>query len=93
MARSADHALLRAVKKRDSYGRTLSEQRLMVEDAARAANMLTGRSISVSGGYGGLSAPDSACRDLLIILQTGAGGCVTLQRKLAYRLSGRGRCT
>jgi hypothetical protein len=50
MALAADHALRRAVRKRDRNGLTILDLRARVEDAARAANLETGRSISVSGG-------------------------------------------
>ncbi len=50
MASTADHGYTRAIRKKDSHGLTINELRARVEDAARAANLTTGRSISVSGG-------------------------------------------
>jgi len=55
MALADNHALTRAVRKKDSHGLTITELRIRVEDAARAANITTGRSISVSGGAAGRS--------------------------------------
>jgi hypothetical protein len=55
MALADNHALTRAVRKRDDHGLTINDLRVRVEDAARAANLTTGRSISVSGGASGRS--------------------------------------